>query len=237
MTAIGALAAILLQDGFGARDQIGGRNDLVDEPDAIGLLRADHLSGQDELQGAALADQPRQPLRSAAARNESERDFGLAELRVSPTAILMVQAIAVSQPPPSAKPLMAAITGLPRFSMRSRTSCPKRLDCSASNAVDMRELADVGAGDERLVAGAGQDDAAHCGVVPRILEGGPQILPGRRIQGVEHLGPIDRHIGDRALLLVQDIRERQCCRWRSGGTIAGEGVSVAVAEAMFISPG
>ena len=51
----------------------------------------------------------------------------------------------------------------------------------------MRELADVGAGDERLVAGAGQDDAEHCGVVSRVLEGGPQILPGRRIQGVEDL--------------------------------------------------
>ena len=51
------------------------------------------------------------------------------------TAILMVQAIAVSQPPPSAKPLTAATTGLPRFSMRSSTPCPKRLDCSASNAV------------------------------------------------------------------------------------------------------
>ena len=101
---------------------------------------------------------------------------------------------------------------------------------------DMRELADVGAGDERLVAGAGQDDAAHRSVVPRVLERRPQILPRRRIQGVEHLGPIDRHIGDGALLLVQDIRERQCCRWRSVGTTAGEGVSVAVAEAMFASP-
>src|SRR3954454_10580619 len=60
----------LLQDGLGARDQFGGRNDLVDQPDTIGLLRADHLAGEDELERAALADQPRQPLRSAAARNE-----------------------------------------------------------------------------------------------------------------------------------------------------------------------
>ena len=82
MTAIGALAGDLLQDRFGARDQVGGRNDFVDQPDAVGLLRADHLAGQNELQGAALADQPRQPLRAAAARNESELDFGLAELRV-----------------------------------------------------------------------------------------------------------------------------------------------------------
>ena len=52
---------------------------------------------------------------------------------------------------------------------------------------DMSEFADVRAGDERFVAGSGQDDAAHCGVIPRVLEGGSQILPCRRIQSVEHL--------------------------------------------------
>ena len=59
----------LLQDGLGAGDEISRWNDLVDEPDTIGLLRADHLPGQDELQGATFADQPRQALRSATARN------------------------------------------------------------------------------------------------------------------------------------------------------------------------
>src|SRR5947199_882703 len=41
--------ADLLQDGLSARDQLGGRNDLVNEPDAIGLLRADHLAGDNEM--------------------------------------------------------------------------------------------------------------------------------------------------------------------------------------------
>src|SRR5438552_1066592 len=72
----------LVQDRFGACDEIGRRNDLVDQPDAMGLLRADHLSGQYELQGAALAHQPRQSLRSAAARKESECNLRLAKLRV-----------------------------------------------------------------------------------------------------------------------------------------------------------
>src|SRR6266446_3499568 len=53
------------------------------------------------------------------------------------TAILSVHAIAVSQPPPSAKPLTAAITGLPRFSMRSRTLWPKRLARAASKAASV----------------------------------------------------------------------------------------------------
>src|SRR5713101_326163 len=51
------------------------RNDCVDEPDAIGLLCADHLSGKNELQSPALADQPWQSLRSTAARNDSQFDF------------------------------------------------------------------------------------------------------------------------------------------------------------------
>ena len=35
---------------------------------------------------------------------------------------------------------------------------------------DVGHFADVRAGDERLVAGAGQDHAAHRGVVARVLE-------------------------------------------------------------------
>src|SRR5271154_5265208 len=66
----GSVGSDLPQDGLGARDQISRRNDLVDEPDAIGLPRADHLAGKDELERAALADEPRQPLRSAAAWKE-----------------------------------------------------------------------------------------------------------------------------------------------------------------------
>ena len=58
-----------------------GRDDLVDEPDTVGLLRADHSARQDELKRAALADQARQPLGAAAARKQSELDFRLTELR------------------------------------------------------------------------------------------------------------------------------------------------------------
>ena len=66
----------------------------------------------------------------------------------------------------------------------------------------------TGAGDKAFIAGARQDDSAYCSVVPRILERGPQVLPRRRIQSVEHLRPIDGHIGDGALLRIEDIRER-----------------------------
>jgi hypothetical protein len=35
----------LFDDCFGTRDQISGRNDFVDEPNAIGLCGVDYLSG------------------------------------------------------------------------------------------------------------------------------------------------------------------------------------------------
>src|ERR1700733_10773832 len=69
----------LFQDRLGARDELIGGNDFVDEPDGIGFLRADHPRREKERQRAALADQPWQPLRSAAPRDESKRDFGLTE--------------------------------------------------------------------------------------------------------------------------------------------------------------
>src|SRR5262249_25087351 len=58
----------------------------------------------------------------------------------------------------------------------------------------MRELADIGAGDERLVPRSGENDAAHRGVIPRILEGRAQILPGGRVERVEHLRTVERHV-------------------------------------------
>src|SRR5258708_1656353 len=66
---------------LGPAMQLAKSTTFVYEADTIGLLRADRLSGQDELQRATLADETWEALRSAAARNESERDFGLTELR------------------------------------------------------------------------------------------------------------------------------------------------------------
>ena len=179
LTAIGALAKICFRMASARVIRSAARNDFVDEPDAIGLLRADHLSGQDELQGAALADQPRQPLRSAAARNESQRDFGLAKFRVldgDPDGAGHRRLAAAAE--------RKAIDGCDHRLAEILDEIEHLLSETAGlfgfDRRDMRELADVGAGDEGFVAGSGQDDAAHRGVVPRILEGRAQVLPGRR---------------------------------------------------------
>src|SRR5258705_6529677 len=144
----GRVRSNLLQDCFSARDQLSRRNDFVDESDAIGLLRADRLSGQDELQRTTLADETWQALRSAAARNESKRDFGLAELR------------AVRRDPDRARHRRLAATA-ERETIDSRDDrLPKILDdiehllsktaglfCFA--LCNKPELADIGAGHER----------------------------------------------------------------------------------------
>jgi hypothetical protein len=73
----------------------------------------------------------------------------------------------------------------------------------------MRKFADVGAGDEGLVARAGEDHTVHGRVGLCILEIGLQIGPGRRVERVEHLGPIDRQVGDKARRQAQGRSRRR----------------------------
>ena len=54
-TASGALEKICFRIASDARDQIRSRDDFVNESDAIGFLRADDLSGKNELQRATLS--------------------------------------------------------------------------------------------------------------------------------------------------------------------------------------
>jgi hypothetical protein len=97
---------------------------------------------------------------------------------VASDAPLIVQAIAISQPRPNAKPLIAAITGLPKFSTRLRTSRPTLLDPLRLDRSDSHEFADICSGDERVVTRPRQDDAAHSGIISGSFEGCSQIRKG-----------------------------------------------------------
>ena len=72
---------------------------------------------------------------------------------------------------------------------------------------EVSDLADVRSRDERFVSRPGEDDTAHRGIITRALERGSQVLPRSLIQRVEHLGPIEGHIRDAVLLLVQKVLE------------------------------
>ena len=144
-----------------------GRDDAGDQPVRVRLVRGHRPAGQDHLHGPGLADRPRQALRAAGARHDPEPDLGLAE-RASSAATIMSQAIASSQPPPRAKPRTAAMSGRPM----ARDPIPASRN--APPAVRRRrrlrrELADVGAGRERPVARAGDDDRPAGRVAHRAL--------------------------------------------------------------------
>src|SRR6266446_2999139 len=52
----------LVQDGFRPRNEVVLGNDFVDQADPVGLLCADHVRAENQLQGPSLADQAGQPL-------------------------------------------------------------------------------------------------------------------------------------------------------------------------------
>ena len=66
-------------------------------------------------------------------------------------------------------------------------------------------LGDVRAGCKRLVARAGQDHAAHAGIVSGLVEDLAELGDRGLVEGVEHLRPVERHVGDRSLFLVENV--------------------------------
>ena len=65
-----------------------------------------------------------------------------------------------------------------------------------------RELVDVRAGDERGFSPApSETDHAHAVVLLEIEDGPAQLVERLRVQGVEHLRPVDRQVGDSAVAL------------------------------------
>src|SRR6266403_1762005 len=194
----------LLQDRLRTRHQLRGGNDLVHEADAVRLLRADRCAGKNQLQRAAFADQPREALCSAATRNDAQRNLGLAELRVlrgdperagHGRLATAAERKAIDRGDHRLAEILDQVEN--RLAERARLFCFDRRDTG--------QLVDVGSGDERLVAGPCEDDAAHGGVIPRVLERRSEVLPGPPVQGVEHLRTIQRDVGDGALLLVEHV--------------------------------
>ena len=61
---------ILCGEGFGAGQQFGGGQHFVDQADAEGFVGLDHVAGEHDLQGAALADEARQALRATVAGDD-----------------------------------------------------------------------------------------------------------------------------------------------------------------------
>src|SRR5688572_24800312 len=57
--------------------QLGVLAKQVDQANALRFFRADHLAGQDQPHRTPETDEPRQPLRATASRQNSQLDLGL----------------------------------------------------------------------------------------------------------------------------------------------------------------
>src|SRR5262249_48230025 len=77
------------------------RDDLLDEPPALGLLGRDRLARDVEEERALRADEARQPLRPAGAGDEAELDLPLAELRVRGRDAHVARPRQLEPPPPA----------------------------------------------------------------------------------------------------------------------------------------
>src|SRR5271168_5379612 len=210
----------LFQDRLGSRHEIGRRDNFIDEADAVRFLGGDRLSRKDQLQRSPLADQPRQALRSAAAWQQPQLDF-----RLSKPGMLNSNPDGTGHCRLATTAKRKAIDGrdyrLAQVFDEVQHTLAKPTGLLRIVGIDVCKFADVCACDESLVAGARKNDAAHGGILLYVFEGGMQIGPGRCIQRVQHLGPIDRHIRDRSLLLVPNVRKLQYCLGRGIGYCCG----------------
>src|SRR5712671_312178 len=194
----------LFQNRFGAADQIGGGNDFVDQTDAPGLLGTDDFAGKDELQAPAFANQTRQPLCSAGARQDAKFHFGLSEfrrLRGDPNGASHSRFTTAAEREP--------VDGRDHRLAQVLNQVKHGLSIAAGFlALDRRqvsEFADVCSRYECLVASPRQNNAAHFAIIARFLEGSSQVFPRFPVQRVEDFGTIERHVCIGALFLVQYI--------------------------------
>ena len=112
----------------------------------------------------------------------------------SSPATIMSQAIASSQPPPSANPRTAAMTGVRIRQIRSQA--PNRPPACERRRGLRRELLDVGARREGPAARPGQDDRPAARIGIERLEGVGQLVEEVEAQRVERSGPVERDQGD-----------------------------------------
>ncbi len=170
----------------GPLEQLGRRKHGVAQPDAQRLVGADRVAGQDQLLGLADADPPGQALGAAETRDHAELHLRLAEAGGRRG----VDEVAGERELAASPEREAVDRGDPR-QVRVLHGQPERRAPAGQPLgrvlVHLAHLGDVGAGDERLLTGAGHDHRAE----------GPVLL--ERAGRVEDLGQ------DRARQRVQGL--------------------------------
>ncbi len=138
----------------------------------------------------AVPDQARQALRPGVAGNEAEVDFRLAQLRrvggepqrarhreLAPAA----ERVAVDRGDHRLAEVLDQVEDV----------LPGQRVFAAGRRGQHGELVDVGAGDERLVAGSGHDDRPHAIVLLEFEHGAAQLVERLGVEGVQNPRPVD----------------------------------------------
>src|SRR5688572_25486789 len=186
-----ALGQDALEQRARACGELLGREDLVDHAGAPGLLGADLVAGQDPLERHTRASQPRQALRAAVPRDDAQTHLGQAHLRAGARRAQRAgerELEAAAQ----REAVEAGDRGLAHALQAREDLLAEGGQVLRLERLHLRQLVDVGAGHEGLVAGAGHDQAAHGRVGLELVEGGRELAQRALVERVEHLGSIDR---------------------------------------------
>ena len=181
-------------------EQFGRRHHPAHQVRALGLLGIDAATGETKLHGLRLADCARQPLGTAVARHDAERDLRLAEyggIRRQNDVARHGQLAAAAQ----------RIAGHRRDDrLAACTDLVERREKIAAIGFDeilLVHLLDVYAGGKRLLI-AGDDDAADRGVGLEDLERAVELADELRVESVERMRAVKRDEPDFAVACDED---------------------------------
>ena len=203
-TACGDPAAKPAATEVAAATSSSRRHDLLDEAPGVRRRGVDGVAPEIEKVRASGADEPRQPLRAAAARDQAELDLGLAELRVvgaDPDVAAhreleaAAEAVAVDRGDEGRVGRVHAVA--------ERMQSAGGATLVAAGLAQRRELLDVGTGDEGALAGASQHDRARALVAVEPVELRFE-LGQERSRELVHGRVVDRDERDGALVLGAD---------------------------------
>jgi hypothetical protein len=200
LIASGAFMPIFFRIASARRNQFGMRHDFVHQPDAIGLLGANHLARKNKLERHALSDEPWQTLRAAAARHNSHFDLGLAE-----SGFFGCEPDSTGDRGFASSTQRKAVHGGDDWLAKILDQI-KRLLRAASvgrrlNRGNCGHFGEIRPCDERFVTGTGEDHTANQGIIAGGFEGGSQLFPGFFVECIEYLWMIDSERKDELISL------------------------------------
>src|SRR6185295_11216794 len=201
-------------------EEVPRRDDLVHQADAIGFLRVDHVSREDQAQRVTLADQPRQSLRAAVTGGDAELDLRLAELR----GVARDSQVARHGELATAAQRVAVHSGDNRLA--ARLEAPQHClaaqrPCLPVEWTLFRKVSDVRPRHERLLPGAREDRALDRVVGGHALGRVGQLVHHLIVQRVQLVGAVDGDESD----IVADIEQESLVahdgEWYTGNAERG----------------